>query len=210
MSDIILLRILEKNMLPLVLASTSPFRAALLKKLGMPFIQASPEVDETPKPTENASELVTRLSYEKARALQVKFPQHLIIGSDQVCVLNNTITGKPLNFENAFAQLKAASGQCISFYTGLTLYNSASSYYESHCELFNVYFRHLTDDEIIGYLNKEMPFYCAGSFKSEGLGITLFDKLVGDDPNSLIGLPLIQLNKMLLSQKVNPLFFTDD
>ncbi|MEQ4923727.1 Maf family protein [Proteus hauseri] len=197
-------------MLPLILASTSPFRAELLKKLGMPFIQASPEVDETPKPTECAQDLVTRLSYEKASALQAKFPHHLIIGSDQVCVLNKNITGKPLNFENAFAQLKQASGQCVSFYTGLTLYNSLTLQYESHCELFQVYFRHLTDDEIIGYLNKELPFYCAGSFKSEGLGITLFDKLIGDDPNSLIGLPLIQLNKMLLSQGINPLLFADN
>ncbi|HCH49793.1 MAG TPA: septum formation inhibitor Maf [Proteus sp.] len=197
-------------MLPLILASTSPFRAQLLKKLGIPFIQASPEVDETPKPTECAQDLVTRLSYEKASALQVKFPHHLIIGSDQVCVLNKNITGKPLNFDNAFTQLKQASGQCVSFYTGLTLYNSLTLQHQTHCELFQVYFRCLTDDEIIGYLNKEMPFYCAGSFKSEGLGITLFDKLVGDDPNSLIGLPLIQLNKMLLSQGINPLLFTDN
>lgn len=197
-------------MLPLVLASTSPFRAQLLKKLGMPFIQASPNIDETPLPTECAQALVTRLSYEKARALEVQYPNHLIIGSDQVCVLNKKITGKPLNFENAFAQLKQASGQCVSFYTGLALYNSSTLAYESHCELFQVHFRHLTDDEIIGYLNKETPFYCAGSFKSEGLGITLFDKLSGDDPNSLIGLPLIRLNKMLLSQRINPLLSTDN
>lgn len=197
-------------MLPLVLASTSPFRAQLLKKLGMPFLQASPEIDETPMPTECAQDLVSRLSYEKASALQAKFPHHLIIGSDQVCVLNKKITGKPHNFDNAFAQLKQASGQCISFYAGLTVYNCLTLEHQTHCELFQVYFRHLTDEEIISYLNKEMPFNCAGSFKSEGLGITLFDKLVGDDPNSLIGLPLIRLNKMLLSQRINPLFFSDD
>ncbi|WP_066752640.1 Maf family protein [Proteus myxofaciens] len=197
-------------MLPLILASSSPFRAQILKKLGIPFIQDSPEIDETPMHAESAQDLVTRLSYEKASILQAKFPNHLIIGSDQVCVLNNKITGKPLNFENAFAQLKQASGQCVIFYTGLTLYNSSTNEHKSHCELFYVYFRHLTDNEIIGYLNKEKPFYCAGSFKCEGLGITLFDKLEGDDPNSLVGLPLIRLNKMLLSQKINPLLITDD
>ncbi|ANI28824.1 septum formation inhibitor Maf [Yersinia entomophaga] len=189
----------------LVLASTSSYRKALLEKLQLPFITAAPDIDESPLPQEDAPTLVQRLASAKATALAEHYPQHLIIGSDQVCVLNGKITGKPHNHENAFKQLRQASGQCVTFYTGLTLLNSASGHINIQCETFQVYFRTLSDDEINGYLSIEQPWNCAGSFKSEGLGISLFDRLEGRDPNTLIGLPLIALNEMLMEQGVNAL-----
>ncbi|MBD2791046.1 Maf family protein [Xenorhabdus szentirmaii] len=192
-------------MLPIILSSTSVYRRLLLEKLGLPFSCISPDIDESPQENENPEQLVMRLSCAKATVLQQNYPNHLIIGSDQVCVLNNKITGKPHNFENAFTQLKNASGECVTFYTGITLFNSKTGNIDTRCELFRVYFRKLTDTEIINYLNKEKPFNCAGSFKSEGLGITLFEKLEGKDPNTLIGLPLITLTEMLTRQGINPL-----
>ncbi|MDX7999612.1 septum formation inhibitor Maf [Xenorhabdus sp. Reich] len=192
-------------MLPIVLSSTSVYRRQLLEKMGLSFTCASPDIDESPQENESPEQLVMRLSCAKATALQRDYSNHLIIGSDQVCVLDNKITGKPHNFENAFAQLKKSSGKCVTFYTGITLFNSKTGDTDIRCELFYVYFRDLTETEIINYLNKEKPFNCAGSFKSEGLGITLFEKLDGRDPNTLIGLPLITLTKMLIRQGVNPL-----
>ncbi len=192
-------------MLPIVLASTSPFRRSLLAKLGLPFICAAPEVDETPLADESARELVSRLAQAKAQALRHQYPAHLIIGSDQVCVLNNKITGKPHNETNACRQLHQASGQVITFYTGLALLNSQNGHLHTECEPFDVYFRQLTDKEIINYVRKERPLQCAGSFKSEGLGITLFDRLSGRDPNTLVGLPLIALCGMLRHEGCNPL-----
>ena len=189
----------------IILASTSPYRQALLKKLGIPFLTAAPDIDESPVPNESAQALVTRLSHEKAHALASHYQQHLIIGSDQVCVIEGKIVGKPHTFENAFKQLKAAAGNKVTFYTGLCLLDTATGKFDVQCELFDVYFRQLTDAEITHYLNKETPFQCAGSFKSEGLGIALFERLDGRDPNALIGLPLILLLKMLRKHGVNPL-----
>lgn len=189
----------------ILLASTSPFRQALLRKLGLPFITAAPEVDESPQPGENAEALVTRLAVAKAQALAKAWPDHLIIGSDQVCVLDGAIAGKPHTAENARAQLRAASGQAITFYTGLALFHPASGRLLQCCEPFVVHFRSLTDAEIAGYVEKEQPLQCAGSFKSEGLGICLFDRLEGRDPNTLVGLPLIALNGMLQQAGINPL-----
>ncbi|AKJ42207.1 Maf family protein [Pragia fontium] len=189
----------------LILASTSSYRQALLEKLGLPFSCMAPEIDETPLQQESAQELVMRLANEKAKAIAAKNPQSLVIGSDQVCVLNHKITGKPLNRENAIAQLTEASGHCITFYTGLCLYNGNNGQIDTICELFKVHFRQLTSVEIAAYVDKEQPWYCAGSFKSEGLGITLFERLEGRDPNTLIGLPLIALNQMLIQQGINPL-----
>ena len=134
-----------------------------------------------------------------------QYPQHLIIGSDQVCVIDDKIVGKPHNFENAFKQLKAASGHRVTFYTGLCLLDSTTGTFNVQCEPFDVYFRQLTDEEITQYLHKDEPYQCAGSFKSEGLGISLFDKLSGRDPNTLIGLPTILLLEMLRQHDVNPL-----
>lgn len=196
---------MENIMCQLVLASASPARHALLTKLNLPFLVAVPDIDETPYTGEPAPVLVQRLAKSKTGALANKYPQHLIIGCDQVCVINNTITGKPHNYNNAFNQLLSCSGQCVTFYTGLALLNSITGEINSICELFKVYFRILTNEEIEGYLNAEQPWYCAGSFKIEGLGITLFKRLEGDDPNTLIGLPLITLTKMLMKEGVNPL-----
>lgn len=189
----------------ILLASTSPFRQALLHKLGLPFITAAPEVDESPQPGENAEALVTRLAVAKAQALAKTHPGHWIIGSDQVCVLDGQITGKPHTVENARAQLRAASGKAITFYTGLALFHPDSNQLLRCCEPFVVHFRTLTDAEIAGYVEKEQPLQCAGSFKSEGLGICLFDRLEGRDPNTLVGLPLIALNEMLHKVGINPL-----
>ncbi|MCH9330310.1 Maf-like protein [Enterobacter hormaechei] len=189
----------------LVLASTSPYRRMLLEKLGIPFECAAPEVDETPQPGESPRHLVTRLAKEKAQSLAVRYPAHLIIGSDQVCVLGGEITGKPHTEENACQQLLRARGRIVTFYTGLALYNSASGHLQTECEPFDVHFRHLSEEEIMDYVRRERPLNCAGSFKSEGLGIALFDKLDGRDPNTLVGLPLIALCQMLRREECNPL-----
>ena len=181
----------------LVLASKSIFRKQLLEKLNLPFETASPDADETVLQNETPEQLVQRLSVAKAQAISADFPEHLIIGSDQVACIDGEILGKPGNFDNALAQLKNASGKAVTFYTGLTLLNSATDSMQTICETFNVHFRHLNDGQITRYLEHEQPYNCAGSFKSEGFGISLFEKLEGDDPNSLIGLPLIRLIAML-------------
>ena len=187
---------------PLLLASTSPFRKALLEKLQYPFETANPETDEATLPNETAEQLVTRLAEAKARACAHDHPEHLIIGSDQVCVINNRIIGKPHTVENAFLQLQAASGQVVTFYTGLCLHNAKTNDSEVICEPFHVHFKTLTEQEIRHYIKRENPLNCAGSFKSEGLGIALFDRLDGRDPNTLVGLPLIALHEMLAKQGV--------
>lgn len=189
----------EENIMSqkLILASTSPFRKQLLEKLHLAFTTAKPDVDETPLPQESAIELVERLAIAKAQAIAPEFADALIIGSDQVCVNQGKILGKPGNFSTAFQQLKAASGQRITFYTGLALINTRTGNIQSLVEPYVVQFRELSEQMINTYLEKEQPFNCAGSFKSEGYGIALFESLEGKDPNSLIGLPLISLIKML-------------
>ncbi|WP_333850089.1 Maf family protein [Leclercia sp.] len=189
----------------LILASTSPYRRVLLEKLGVPFECAAPNVDESPLPGESPRHLVVRLAQEKAKSLAARFPDHLIIGSDQVCVLDGTITGKPHTEENARQQLLKARGSIVTFYTGLALYNSSTGHLQTECEPFDVHFRHLSEQEIDDYVRKERPLNCAGSFKSEGLGIALFDRLDGRDPNALVGLPLIALCQMLRREHYNPL-----
>ena len=184
----------------LILASSSPFRKSLLEKLNLEFDCDSPEIDEAVMAGETIENMVKRLSEAKARALESAHPDALIIGSDQSAALNGQVLNKPGNFETAFKQLKAASGEEITFYTGLCLLNTESGQAETICEPYIVKFRTLTDSEITHYLNQEKPFNCAGSFKSEALGISLFESLRGDDPNTLIGLPLIQLCRMLKSQ----------
>jgi septum formation protein len=181
----------------LVLASTSPFRKNVLEKLGLPFDTHSPEVDETPQPGETPAQLVERLSIAKAQAVASHFKQGLVIGSDQVAVIDDEILGKPGNHETAVAQLQRASGKTVTFLTGLALVNAESGSIQAEVVPFKVVFRQLTQQQIVNYLNAEQPYNCAGSFKSEGLGIALFDRLEGDDPNTLIGLPLITLIRML-------------
>jgi len=186
----------------LVLASSSPYRRQVLKKLGLQFITHAPAVDESRLPNESATALVTRLAEAKARALHGTYPDALIIGSDQVAVCQGQIMGKPGSLPNAIKQLEQSSGQCVSFETGLCLFNGRNGHTQIHCESFKVHFRQLTQRQIERYLELEQPFNSAGSFKSEGLGICLFSKLEGDDPNALIGLPLIRLTTMLANEGI--------
>ncbi len=187
----------------LVLASSSPFRKALLEKLQLPFVTDSPDIDETPLENESINKMVMRLAAAKAQALAKQHPNALIIGSDQSASLNNQVLHKPGSYDVAFQQLTAASGQTITFYTGLCLHNSKTGISDMLCEPFVVKFRTLTDSEIDNYLTREEPYNCAGSFKSEALGISLFESMQGNDPNTLIGLPLIQLCKMLKKNGLN-------
>lgn len=186
----------------LVLGSTSPFRKALLEKLGIPFDTDKPNTNEARQQGESPSDLVLRLAEAKAREVAGRHPAALIIGSDQVACVDGEILGKPGNRENAIAQLTAAVGKTVTFYTGLCLYNSASEHMQAGVEPFIVHFRNLTPEQVERYVDREQPFNCAGSFKSEGFGITLFSALEGRDPNSLIGLPLILLVEMLAEQGI--------
>jgi MAF protein len=181
----------------LVLASTSPFRRSILEKLGVAFDCHAPEIDEAPQPGETPSQLVERLSIAKAQAVAAHLKQGLVIGSDQVAVIDDDILGKPGNHANAVAQLERTAGKTVTFLTGLALVNAASGSIQAEVVPFKVVFRQLTREQIENYLKVEQPYNCAGSFKSEGLGIALFDRLEGDDPNTLIGLPLIRLIRML-------------
>jgi len=177
----------------IVLGSTSPFRKSLLNKLNIEFECAKPDVDETPLENEQPQALVERLACLKAQTVAKKYPNALVIGSDQVAVCDGNILGKPHTVENAIKQLSSFSGKYVTFYTGLSVIDTHSNKAKSLVEPFQVHFKSLNQDEITRYVKAEMPLNCAGSFKSEGLGICLFKKLVGDDPNSLIGLPLIKL-----------------
>ncbi len=181
----------------IILGSTSPFRKELLERFRIKFITDSPNIDETPLENETPQDYVKRLSLEKAKVVAKNHPNALIIGSDQCSVLNNTIRGKPGNHENAVKQLTESSGQRVSFLTGLCLYDSSDNSYQLDLIPFHVDFRQLSTVEIESYLQAEQPYSCAGSFKSEGLGVTLFERLQGEDPTALIGLPLIRLSKML-------------
>lgn len=187
----------------LYLASTSRYRQQLLAKLTDKFSCMKPDVDETPLPGENAEALVKRLALAKAQAVASTLATGLVIGSDQVAVFNNAIIGKPHTFNKACEQLRLFSGQKVTFLTGLAVINITSGQQQLVVEPFTVHFRSLSDAEITAYVQKEQPLDCAGSFKSEGLGISLFSRLEGDDPNSLIGLPLIRLNQMLIKEGIN-------
>lgn len=189
-------------MLPLLLASSSPYRRELLERLRLPFVCASPDIDESHRPQESATELVKRLAQEKAKALATRFPDHLIIGSDQVAVLGEQIIGKPHTFERALEQLKASSGKSVSFLTGLALYNNRTGQCQIDCVPFTVHMRELDEERISRYLRAEQPYDCAGSFKAEGLGVRLFQSTEGPDATSLIGLPLIRLVDMLTAEGV--------
>lgn len=180
----------------LVLASTSPFRRELLTRLGLGFATAAPEVDETPRRGETPDALVRRLSEAKARAVG-ETCRGLIIGSDQVATTGSDILGKPGTHERAVAQLQHLSGKTVTFHTGLCLLNSENGELQLDVVPFRVVFRQLDDERIERYLQHDRPYNCAGSFKSEGLGITLFERMQGDDPTALIGLPLIRLTTML-------------
>ena len=192
----------------LILASSSPFRKAILEKLRIDFKAAAPNINESRKNGESPFNLVNRLSKEKALEV-AKSHSGLIIASDQVATLGNgnneddEIFTKPGSHENAFLQLKKSSGKTITFLTGLVLLNTETLRIQTHVELFKVTFKQLSDNQILSYLNKEDVLNCAGSFKSEGLGVALFSNMEGSDPNSLVGLPTIQLIKMLAKENVH-------
>ena len=186
----------------LVLASTSIYRSELLKRLQLPFETAAPDVDETALPDESARATSMRLAQEKARAVAASYPDALIIGSDQVALLEGRQLGKPLTHDNAVNQLRAMRGKTTCFYTAVALLNSKTGNMQTEVAENHVTLRDLSDAEIEGYLLKEQPYHCAGSAKSEGLGIALMSKMTGDDPNALIGLPLILLCDMLRRENV--------
>ncbi|MBL1377244.1 Maf family protein [Zobellella iuensis] len=181
----------------IILASSSRYRQQLLRKLGLDFDCHSPAIDESPLPDESADALVLRLAQQKARAVAALYPKGLVIGSDQVCVNQGRILGKPGTREQARAQLLAASGNAVTFYTGLAVLDAASGELHSLVEPFTVHFRRLNDTQIDRYLDREPALDCAGAFKCEGLGISLFERMEGRDPNSLVGLPLIGLVDLL-------------
>ena len=177
----------------------------MLERLGIPFETASPNIDETKTDDETPEQLVKRLAESKARAVAETYPNALIIGSDQVAVLDNQILGKPGNHENAVQQLSNASGKKVLFLTGVCLLNTATGNTQIKAEKFSVEFKPLSTSQIENYLRREKPYDCAGSFKSEGLGISLFKKMEGDDPNALIGLPMITLINMLSIEGIDVL-----
>lgn len=181
----------------LVLASSSPFRRELLARLMIPFEVDVPDVDESPLPGESPVALVERLAIAKAQAVAARHADALVIGSDQVAIHEGLIVGKPLTHERAVAQLRQASGKTVVLHTGLALVNSASGRVRSEVVPYRVVFRTLTDVQIENYLRKEQPYHCAGSVKSEGLGVALLERFEGEDPATLIGLPLIRLVRML-------------
>lgn len=187
----------------LLLASGSRYRKQLLERLELEFSCQAPDIDETSLPGETAKALTLRLSEAKAQALAEDYPNHLIIASDQAAQLGQSILGKPGIHHRAIEQLMACSNQAVTFYTGLCLLNTRTGKQQLDCIPFTVHFRQLNRQQIESYIRKEEPLDCAGSFKCEGLGITLFTKMSGDDPNSLTGLPLIRLTDMLLNEGIN-------
>lgn len=184
----------------LVLASTSAYRRELLQRFGLPFDVARPDIDESPLPDETPWATAERLAVEKARAVAGQFEDALIIGSDQVAYMDTARFGKPGTTERAVAQLKSMSGRTVIFHTALAVLNTRTGHVQLDAVPTEVRFRTLSDAEIVRYVDKERPLDCAGSAKSEGLGITLLDALRGDDPNALVGLPLIALARMLRNE----------
>ena len=186
----------------LVLASTSRYRRMLLERLGLPFEAVAPRVDETPLPGEAPAATAFRLAAAKARSVASGYRDALIIGSDQVADCQGQAIGKPGTHENAVAQLRALSGQTVVFHTGLALLDAASGACPTALIDVTSTYRHLTIEEIESYLRREKPYDCAGSVRSEALGIALFERIESDDPTALVGLPLIQLSRMLASAGV--------
>ena len=189
----------------LVLASTSPFRRDLLSRLGIPFTTANPQVDESSLPGESPEDLALRLSEAKARSIAPLYPEALIIGSDQVAILEGQIFGKPGTHDKAVRQLQTMRGKTVNFFTGLCLFDAKAERTQVRGVSTLVTLRHLSDTEIESYLRKEQPYNCAGSAKSEGLGIAIIRRMQGDDPNALIGLPLISLCDLLAEAGVSVL-----
>jgi septum formation protein len=189
----------------IILASSSEFRRELLQKLEIPFNSISPRVDETPLENEKPHETALRLAQDKAKKIGNDYPHALVIGCDQVATLDGEQLGKPLNHTNATKQLKSMRGREVTFHSALCLYNAATGNMQAEVVPYIVRFRQLSDNQIENYLNKEQPYQCAGSAKSEGLGIALIERMIGEDPNALIGLPLIKLINMLQNENISVL-----
>ena len=186
-----------RSFMQLILASTSPYRKKLLQRLHLPFHCASPQTDESPVPGELPAARALRLALDKAHSVAADLPGGLVLGSDQVAAIGESILRKPGNRDNALAQLQASQGKAVDFHTAIALVNTETGQIESHVELFRVYFRLLTQAQLEHYISVDEPYDCAGSFKWESLGIALFERLCGDDPTSLEGLPLIALTTLL-------------
>ncbi len=186
----------------LILGSTSRYRRELLERLRVPFEVAAPHVDETPLPGERPVDLAVRLALAKAQAVAAKFPQAVVIGSDQVADLNGKPLGKPGTHERAVQQLRQMRGQTVIFQTALAVVCLETSFVQQDIAAVRVVFRDLSDDEIENYLHAEQPYDCAGSAKSEGLGIALLERIDSDDPTALIGLPLIRTTRMIAAAGV--------
>ena len=187
----------------LILASSSKYRRELLHKLQIPFNSVSPKVDETAQINEKPHETALRLAQDKAKKIGKKHPHALVIGCDQVATLDGVELGKPGNHQNATKQLQMMRGREVTFHSALCLYNTATGNMQAEVVPYLVRFRQLSDAQIDSYLTKEQPYHCAGSAKSEGLGITLIERMIGEDPNALIGLPLIKLITMLQNEGVH-------
>jgi len=189
--------ILASSGRPLILGSTSRYRKELLTRLRIPFVTAAPDVDETPHSNESPKDLALRLALAKARAVALRYPEAVVIGSDQVADLEGTPLGKPGNHTNAILQLQRMRGKTVIFQTAVSVVCIATGYERTDLAEVKVKFRDLSDAEIEAYLRAEEPYDCAGSAKSEGLGIALLDAIDNDDPSALIGLPLIRTCQML-------------
>lgn len=183
----------------LILASSSPYRRLLLEKLGLEFITSIPDVDETPSDKDVPEQLVRRLSIEKSRDVARRFESGLVIGSDQVASVDGIWLSKPGCREVAIRQLELIAGRTVNFHTGVCVTNAQTGAFRADCDHCRVTFRHLTTTQIERYITRDKPFDCAGSFKSEGFGITLIDRIEGEDPNALVGLTLIRLVRLLES-----------
>jgi septum formation protein len=189
-------------MLPLILASSSITRQELLRRLQLPFQQYSPDIDESQLNNEKPADLAVRLAKTKAEVAAKQFPQAIIISADQVIMCENDRLDKPGNVENAIQQLTLVSGKKIDSYTGLCVLNSHTGKYQAGLETYEVTFRQLTPSIIKNYIERDQPFHCAGSIKAEGIGITLFTRMSGRDPSSLLGLPLMLLTDMLNKERI--------
>ena len=187
---------------PIVLASSSPYRREILERLGLNFQCRSPDIDESPRSGESPDDLVRRLSGEKARAVAGDLTEGLVIGSDQVAVLQGRILGKPVDHADAVAQLRAGSGRQTTLYCGVALLNLASGNLRSAVERVTVECRELSEAEILRYLEADKPYDCCGSLKVEGSGISLLRRINSDDPNAITGLPVIRLIEMLRAEGI--------
>jgi septum formation protein len=189
----------------LILASSSEYRRQLLQKLQIPFNSISPKIDETALEGEKPHQTALRLAQEKAKKIGAEYSHALVIGCDQVATLDGVELGKPGNHQNANKQLQMMRGREVTFHSALCLYNAATGNMQTDVVPYLVRFRQLSDEQIESYLNKEQPYQCAGSAKSEGLGIALMERMIGEDPNALIGLPLIKLISMLQNEGISVL-----